>query len=319
MAEFQIIKDYFDFEQSYSDSVVQSIGDDCAILDIPKGKQLATSSDTLVAGVHFFEDVCPQDLAYKALAVNVSDLLAMGAKPLAFTLAITLPKVENDWLKAFTNSLKQTAEKFSINLVGGDTTQGPLSISITAMGLVKKDKAVLRSGAQFEDDIWVTGFLGSARSALKLHGKAQLNQEEQQLWNSLVRPEIPYQFSKQLAKYATAAIDLSDGLLADLGHIMVQSQLGAELIVEALPVHESLIEVEGIESARQFALAGGDDYQLCFTANRKDREKILVQAEKKQIRVSRIGKIIEQGYRILLDGETFPITENSWQHFKNEQ
>ncbi|NVJ67350.1 MAG: thiamine-phosphate kinase [Gammaproteobacteria bacterium] len=318
MAEFQIIKNYFDFEQKLSNSIVKSIGDDCAILDIPKNKQLVTSTDTLVAGVHFFDDVSSQDLAYKALAVNVSDLLAMGAKPLAFTLAITLPEINHDWLRTFSESLQQAANDFSINLVGGDTTQGPFSISITVMGLVKKGKAILRNGAKLGDDIWVTGSLGSARSALKLHGKSNLNYSEKVLWQALIKPEIPTKFSRKLAKFATSAIDISDGLLADLGHIMVQSQLGAQLIVEALPLQKSLIDTVGIESARQLALAGGDDYQLCFTANRKHRQRVLKHANKTSTQVTRIGKIIEHGYEILLEGETYPITENSWQHFKSE-
>lgn len=318
MAEFQIIKNYFDFEQQLSNSVVKSIGDDCAILEIPKNKQLVTSTDTLVAGVHFFKDVEPAELAYKALAVNVSDLLAMGAKPLAFTLAITLPEINSAWLQQFTQSLQQSSEHFDINLIGGDTTQGPLAISINAMGLVKKDRAILRSSANIDDDIWVTGYLGSARSALKLHGKESLNNDEQALWQSLIRPNLPLKFCKKLGKFANSSIDLSDGLLADLGHIIVQSKLGAELIVEALPIHESLIEVDGIEQARQNALAGGDDYQVCFTADRKHRQKIIKRAEKTNTPVTRIGRIIQQGYKVLLDGEAYPITENSWQHFKTE-
>ena len=319
MAEFQIIKKYFDFEQNLSNSIRQSIGDDCAILDIPINKQLVTSTDTLVAGVHFFEDVTPESLAYKALAVNVSDLLAMGAKPLAFTLAITLSEIDEEWVKSFSQSLRKASEQFSINLIGGDTTQGPLSISITAIGLVKKNESVLRSSAKLDDDIWVTGFLGSARSALKLHNKDELSQDEAHLWQSLTHPNLPFKFSKKLRKFANAAIDISDGLLADLGHIVVQSKLGAELIVEALPLHESLIEVEGVEQARQMALAGGDDYQLCFTADKKQRDAILKRARKTNITVTRIGKMIPQGYRILLNGDIFSVTENSWQHFKNEQ
>lgn len=318
MAEFKIIKDYFDFEQKLSKSVIKSIGDDCAILDIPSNKQLVTSTDTLVAGVHFFEDVSPEYLAYKALAVNVSDLLAMGAKPLAFTLAITLPEIDKIWLEAFTKALRNASESFGINLIGGDTTQGPLSISINVMGLVKKHKAVLRSNAKLNDDIWVTGILGSARSALKLHGKTDLDDCQQQLWQQLIRPSLPVDFAKKLRKFATAAIDVSDGLLADLGHIMVQSKVGAELIVETLPLQEALIEFEGLEQARQFALNGGDDYQLCFTAPKRYRDKIQRYAEKTQTQVTRIGKIIEQGYSILLDGEPYPITENSWQHFSTE-
>ncbi len=316
MAEFNLIQNYFNFEQDLSKSVVKAIGDDCAILDIPKGRQLVTSTDTLISGVHFFDNIDPADLAYKALAVNVSDLLAMGAKPLAFTLAISLPGINASWLEAFSQSLQQAAQNFSINLIGGDTTQGSLSITITVYGTLKKGKAVLRNGAQLGDDIWVTSTLGSARSALKLHNKDSLSDEQKLLWQKLIRPQIPFKFAKRLNKFATAAIDLSDGLLADLGHIMVQSQLGARLMVETLPLEEALIEQEGIGQARQYALAGGDDYQLCFTAHKKYRKKILYHAEKTQTQVTRIGKIIEQGYQVLLNGEPLAITENSWQHFQ---
>ncbi len=318
MAEFDIIKKHFDFEQEYSQSVVKSIGDDCAILDIPKNKQLVTSTDTLVAGVHFFDDVSPADLAYKALAVNVSDLLAMGAKPLAYTLAISLPETDKQWLKAFSQSLQKASQHFAINLIGGDTTQGPLSITLNVMGLVKKGKALCRDAAELGDDIWLTGALGSARSALKLHGKKLLSDDEQFLWQSLIRPNLPFKFAKKLPKFANSAIDLSDGLLADLGHIMVQSRLGAKLVVETLPIAEALIEVEGLEQARQFALAGGDDYQLCFTANKKYRKLIEKRANKTDTQVTRVGEIIEQGYEVLLNGEAYSITENSWQHFKSQ-
>ncbi len=318
MSEFQIIKNYFDFEQQLSNLVVKSIGDDCAILDIPKNKQLVTSTDTLVSGVHFFEDVNPADLAYKALAVNVSDLIAMGAKPLAFTLSITIPEINSAWLQSFSQSLQQASNGFAINLIGGDTTQGPLAFSINVMGLVKKDRAILRSNAKIDDDIWVTGFLGSARGALKLHGKISLKNDEQSIWQSLIRPDIPYQFCKKLSKFASSAIDVSDGLLADLGHIIVQSKLGAKIIVETLPIQENLIALEGIDQGRQMALAGGDDYQVCFTADKEHRQKILKRAKKTNTPVTRIGKIIQQGYNILLDGEAYPITENSWQHFKAE-
>ncbi|MRX28676.1 thiamine-phosphate kinase [Kangiella sp. HZ709] len=318
MAEFNIIQQYFNFEQKASESIVKAIGDDCAILEIPKSKQLVTSVDTLVAGVHFYADVSPRDLAYKALAVNVSDLLAMGANPLAYTLAITLPENDKAWLEAFSQSLKDTSEKFSINLIGGDTTQGPLSISIQVFGLVTKHKAVLRSGAQVYDDVWITGTLGSARTALDVNHRQDLNEFESSLWNKLVRPEIPYHFAKKkFSKFASAAIDISDGLYADLSHILNQSQLGAEVMIEALPLDEALIEVAGIEQARQFALNGGDDYQLCFTAHKDYRNKIHRHADKTNTRVTRIGKITAEknSLKVLLNKDDYEINQASWQHF----
>ncbi len=322
MAEFNIIQQYFNFEQNASESIVKAIGDDCAILDIPKNKQLVTSVDTLVTGVHFYADVSPQDLAYKALAVNVSDLLAMGAQPLAYTLAITLPENDKLWLDAFSKSLKETSEQFSINLVGGDTTQGPLSISIQVFGLVKKHKAILRSGAQIGDDIWITGTLGSAKIALDINHKQDRNEFESSLWNRLVRPEIPYHFArKKFFKFASAAIDISDGLHADLSHILEQSQLGAEIMVEALPLDEALIEVAGIDKARQLALSGGDDYQLCFTANESFRNTIHQHANKTNTRVTRVGKMVASKYslKVLLNKEAYEMNQASWQHFSTNE
>ncbi|WP_251359038.1 thiamine-phosphate kinase [Kangiella sp. TOML190] len=318
MTEFEVIQKFFNFEQKLSKSIIQSIGDDCAVLDIPNNRQLVTSTDTLVSGVHFFADASPQQIAYKALAANVSDLLAMGAKPLAFTLAMSLPEIDPDWLKAFSQELQAQAKHYRINLIGGDTTRGALSITISVLGLVKKGRAVSRSQAQIADDIWVTGNLGAARAALKLHKKAQLNADEQQLWLALTRPQLAASFARKLAKFATAAIDVSDGLLADLGHILVQSKVGASIDVEALPLSESLINHLSLEAARQSALAGGDDYQLCFTANKKHRAKILTQTQKTQTQVTRVGIICAQGLNVLLNGEPYPITENSWQHFNRD-
>ncbi|ACV25896.1 thiamine-phosphate kinase [Kangiella koreensis] len=321
MKEFELIKEYFSFSQSKSDTVVEGIGDDCAVLSVPDKRQLVTSVDTLVDGVHFFSDSDPADIAYKSLAVNVSDLAAMGAKPLGFTLAIALPKVDEVWLKSFSKGLQEASADFEIPLIGGDTTQGPLTITVNVLGSVKADKAMLRKSAQLDDDIWVTGYVGDAAAALGLHGKAQssdLNEAESYLLQRLLRPNPPITFATKLAKLAHAAIDISDGLLADLGHILEQSQCSAKIKVGSLPLSEQLIQCVGLEQAREFALNGGDDYELCFTAKHSMRNKILNLAEDFQVNVHRIGTIVEQsdeGVFLMLDGKPYQPKRKGWQHF----
>ncbi|HEY9031838.1 MAG TPA: thiamine-phosphate kinase [Kangiella sp.] len=321
MKEFELIKEYFSFSQPKSDTVIEGIGDDCAVLSIPDKRQLVTSVDTLVDGVHFYSDIDPADIAYKSLAVNVSDLAAMAAKPLGFTLALALPNVNEDWLKAFTTGLKQASEAFEIPLIGGDTTQGPLTITINVLGTVKSDKALLRKSAQLDDDIWVTGYLGDAAAALGLHDKAlaqQLNDAEGYLWQRLLRPSPPITFAKKLAKLAHAAIDVSDGLLADLSHILEQSHCSAKIKVSSLPVSEQLIQCVGIEAAREFALNGGDDYELCFTAKPGMRNKILNLAEDFKVNVHRIGTIVDEAkgeLQLVLNGKPYQSKRQGWQHF----
>lgn len=319
MKEFELIKEYFSFSQPKSGAVIEGVGDDCAVLSVPDKRQLVTSVDTLVEHVHFFPDIDPADIAYKSLAVNVSDLAAMGAKPLGFTLAIALPKADSDWLSAFSRGLKQASEAFDIPLIGGDTTQGPLTITVTVFGTVKADKALLRKSALQDDDIWVTGYLGDAAAALDLHSKLnQLNDAESYLWQRLLRPEPPLDFARKLSKIAHAAIDVSDGLMADLGHILEQSNCSAKIKVASLPLSVQLVECVGLDKARDFALNGGDDYELCFTAKSSMRNKILNLAEDFKVNVHRIGSITAgeaSDVQLSLDGKPFQPKRHSWQHF----
>lgn len=321
MPEFELIKEYFSFSPSKTNTVIEGVGDDCAVLALPDNRQLVTSVDTLVDGVHFFSDTNPADIAYKSLAVNVSDLAAMGAKPLGFTLAIALPEVDDAWLKAFSAGLQQASNDFAIPLIGGDTTRGPLTITVNVLGSVKPGKAMLRKSAQLDDDIWVTGYVGDAAAALELHEKAQanaLNEAETYLQQRLLRPQPRIEFARKLVKFAHAAIDISDGLLADLGHILEQSQCSAKIKVSSLPLSEQLVQCVGLEQAREFALNGGDDYELCFTAKHSMRNKILNLAEDFQVNVHRIGTIVEQsdeGVFLMLDGKPYQSKRKGWQHF----
>ncbi len=276
-SEFELIKQYFSALTPSRDDVLLGIGDDCALLQAPKGKAIAVSIDTLVSGKHFFDNTTVYDLGHKCLAVGLSDLAAMGATPAWFTLALTLPNVDVEWLQDFSRGLAALAGEHGIQLVGGDTTSGPLSISIQVHGFTDVDKALKRSGAQSGDMIYVTGTLGDAGAALALEqGDAKLaavldSADRDYLQQRLDKPSPRVDFGEQLAGLATAAIDISDGLLADLGHILEasgpeNSSLGARIDLDRLPLSPALQKLPESQ-AQQFALAAGDDYELCFTAS----------------------------------------------------
>lgn len=337
MAEFDIIERYFNFnydfghhsspdssenstKKSNKPRVIKGIGDDCAIFDIPEKYHLVTSTDTLVDGVHFFSDLSPELIAYKALAANVSDLAAMGAKPVAFTLSISLPEINESWLEGFSQGLKKASKAFKVPLVGGDTTQGPLNINITAYGTLKKGRVLKRDNAKIGDDIWATGCLGEAAAALNLEQKAlvtkqELTDAETQLWTALTQPTPPLKFAHKLTKLSSCGLDISDGLTADLGHILKQSDCGATIDVGSLPLSEALINVVGLEQARQYALNGGDDYQLCFTADSTVRNKVLNLAERFNVHVTRVGNITDSELELQLNKKPFKADRASWQHF----
>ncbi|MEY3218870.1 MAG: hypothetical protein RIT27_227 [Pseudomonadota bacterium] len=264
MNEFALIWRYFGEQSRVSTTVCVGIGDDAALVVPPANQQLAISADTLIAGVHFPKDTAPQDIGYKALAVNLSDLAAMGAQPLWFTLALTLPEVNENWLAQFSAGLFEIAQLFNLSLIGGDTTRGnELSISIQIIGAVSPTHALLRSGAQIGDDIFVTGTLGDAGLALAvLQGKISHTTYDLMKLN---RPFPKIKEGLKLQGIANSAIDISDGLLADLGHILEMSgNLGATLYLPTLPLSTHLKSLD-ISQAWQFALSSGDDYELCFT------------------------------------------------------
>jgi len=277
-SEFSLIQQYFEHLTAQRNDVVLGIGDDCALLQCPVDHVVAVSIDTLVEGVHFFADVDPVALGHKSLAVGLSDLAAMGAKPAWFTLALTLPDYDEAWLQGFSQGLAKLASTHSIQLVGGDTTRGSLTISIQVHGIVKPKEALQRGGAQLGDTIYVTGTLGDAGAALQ----AQLK-----TWHDDVLTQDDYAFLKQrlelptprvelgydLLGFASAAIDISDSLVADLGHILTKSSddevtLGARLDVRQLPLSSALAKINP-ETAQRLALQSGDDYELCFTVPAK--------------------------------------------------
>ncbi len=269
MTEFELITHYFKRPLPADSGVALGIGDDAAICNVPPDQQLVITVDTLVAGVHFPLDTPPADLGHKALAVNLSDLAAMGAKPAWFTLALTCPQTNSAWLAAFSEGLLTLAQAHQMPLIGGDTTRGPLSITIQAMGLVPPGLALTRSGAQAGDGIYVTGTLGDAGLGLQ----ALLGYETLPtglLWrllDRLHRPTPRVAAGLALRGLAHSAVDISDGLLADLGHILSASGLGASLQLPALPLSADLRNLLPNERAWTLALSAGDDYELCFTAS----------------------------------------------------
>ncbi len=292
MQEFELISSFFrqaDFAQPNS-QIALGIGDDCAVLNLAVGQQLCVSTDSLVAGVHFPHPCDPFLLGQRALAVAVSDLAASAATPLGFTLALTMPKVDTSWLDEFVRGLALVAQRYDIRLLGGDTTQGPLNLGITVLGTVPTGQALLRSTAKVGDWIGVTGELGSAAAALALfqQPKPVVSADfEQLLLQAFWQPEPQLAVGQWLAGKASAAIDISDGLLADAEHIANESGVRMAIEQQVVPVSAAAVAIAG-EQARQLALTGGDDYQLLFTL----APKYWPQLQQNFPQVHKIGEVL---------------------------
>ena len=264
LAEFDLIKRYFALHTPQHPFNQLGIGDDCALLSLPADYQLAITTDTMVENVHFFADADPQQLGHKLLAVNLSDLAAMGAEPFAVTLALTLPKVDESWLQAFAVGFMRLARQYHVDLIGGDTTSGPLTLTVQAMGMVPQGRALLRSQAKVGDLIYVTGELGNAGLGLKIKQDYVCNDPDLALARfNLPQPRIAEGLA--LRGIANACIDISDGLAADLGHILEKSHVGACLDWQQLPLSAPVLDY--IEKTGDWCmpLTAGDDYELCFT------------------------------------------------------
>ncbi|MCK5725524.1 MAG: thiamine-phosphate kinase [Thiotrichaceae bacterium] len=267
-SEFDIISQYFSWNHK-ANSIHTAVGDDGAILIPPVGKQLVVTTDTLISDVHFPDNTPADAIAHKALAVNLSDLAAMGAEPEWFTLALTLPNTDPQWLEAFSQSLKKIASQYSIALIGGDTTSGStLSITITAMGFAEPHHLLLRSTAQSGDLIYVSGLLGDAAAGLAMVQQRFSGQDNQHCIEQLNKPTPQLTIAHHLRGIASSCIDVSDGFLADLNHILKASQLGARIHLDQIPLSSTLQNIDHQE-ALNYALSGGDDYQLLFTIPQK--------------------------------------------------
>lgn len=280
------------------DDVIVGIGDDAAILSVPPGKQLVVAMDTLNAGVHFPADTAPADLGWKALAVNLSDLAAMAATPAWCTLSLSLPQSDAAWLDGFLDGFLDLAARHDVALVGGDTTRGPLSVCVTAHGLLDPRGGLLRSGALAGDDVWVSGTLGDAAAALRQWRSGE--PIDPALRARLDRPTPRIEAGLALAGIAHACIDVSDGLLADLGHVCRASRVGAEIDVAALPASSALIAAFDTEARRELQAAGGDDYELCFTAPKTARLAVQDAMTACDLPTTRIGSITAETGKIVL-------------------
>jgi thiamine-monophosphate kinase len=291
LSEFEIIKRYFTYRARHA---VLGVGDDAAIVRVRRGMELAVSADMLVSGRHFFPDADAEPLGHKALAVNLSDMAAMGAIPRWATLSIALPRVDPRWLKGFMGGFLRLARRHGVDLVGGDTTRGPLAICVQIIGEVPAGTALRRDGARAGDDIWVSGTLGAAALALAAaRGRVRLAPaERRQVEGRLHEPTPRVALGAALRGLARSAIDVSDGLIADLGHICERSRVAAAVEFARLPAAPVLQRRLDRSAARAALLAGGDDYELCFTAAHSRRDAIARVARRQRIRLTRIGTIV---------------------------
>ena len=317
LGEFDLIAKYFTRTVTRA---ALGVGDDCALFAPAAGMQLAVSSDMLVEGRHFLSTVAPDRLGHKALAVNLSDLAACGAKPLAFTLALAMPRVDEVFLAGFARGLLALADEHACELIGGDTTQGPLNLCITVFGEVPRGEALLRSGAHAGDDLYVSGTLGDARLALEaFRGNVALAGDAfERVRTAMERPQPRVALGLALRGIATSAIDVSDGLLGDLAHVLRRSNVGAQVEVDTLPRSEVLRALpEALQ--RTCTLAGGDDYELVFTAPPQHAERVVLAARSAQVAVTRIGRIVAGSDLRLFgrDGKELPNTFGAFDHFKS--
>ena len=320
MSEFELINQYFKSTTVQRDDVLLGIGDDCAILSPPPGKQLAVSTDTLISGVHFPANTSAEDIGYKALAVNLSDLAAMGAEPAWVSLAITLPHANEAWISEFMQGFNQLAIKHNVALIGGDTTRGALSITVSVTGFVDKDRALKRSNAKAGDVIFVTGNLGDARLGLEsLLGNVKITDPDAQAYflSCLNRPEPKVSIGQLLTSYPVAAIDLSDGLLADLNHICTASATGALIQLNKIPLSEELINASNNEPNWSMICNAGDDYQLCFTCPSDCIDQLMSDLSKVDIEIFPIGEIDNTcEVSCYLNGDKYSSLGSGYNHFK---
>jgi len=315
-SEFDLIAKHFTRPAT---NAVLGVGDDAALVDVSNGMDLAVSTDTMVQGTHFFPDVHPENLGHKALAVNLSDMAAMGAMPYWAMLALTLPAVDDAWLAAFSKGFFDLAGEFNVSLIGGDTTRGPLSLTVTIMGEVPAGAALRRSGAKAGNDIWVSGNIGDAALAVA-HRNGKLVLTEADYHEAVMRlyePTPRVGLGQALRGMATAAIDVSDGLLADLGHICRLSGVGATVDAASIPLSaigaRHVASLEGLTAI----VAGGDDYELCFTAPANARESIQDLTDMLNIPLTRIGQV-RRGKGVSLigpDGKPLKIDGRGYDHF----
>lgn len=297
LSEFDIIERYFvaAARQYPLPSYLRcGIGDDCALIDISSSQTLALSCDTFIEGAHFPRQSTPSDIAMRCVTAAMSDLAAMGAKPLGFMLALTLPHADTAWLQSFSEGLCHISNDYQVPLIGGNTAKGPLSLTVQVQGCVPQSKGLMRSGAQAGDNVFVSGTLGDATVALAILESRLLvqNSDRQWLLSRFYRPQARIELGQRLLNIAHAAIDVSDGLLADLSHMVNASGVGAEIMLELLPLSGQAQTVCHREQLIDYALSGGDDYELCFTASADQTDVIMQCAHQIKVPITMIGRII---------------------------
>lgn len=318
LAEFELIKHCFNWPQN-NDNIICAVGDDASIVQVPQGYELVQSIDTQVADVHFPADAPADLIAQRALRCAISDLAAMGAKPQAFHLAISLPKsTTQTWLETFSSGLRACADEYKIPLIGGDTTSCPtLVISIQVQGLVPSGKALTRYNAQVGDDIWLSGEIGKSAAALESILAKPTEPDHTVLTSAYYYPQAQIELGQKLIGLATSAMDISDGLLQDASHIAKASQVCLNFSSTSIPTNESAIAQHGAARALQFALTGGDDYQLLFTAPKSEAAQQMLE----QLGCYRVGCVqaidIDKHYSdwVVLDGQTIENEKRGYQHF----
>jgi thiamine-monophosphate kinase len=318
MKEFELIKHFFTKQKVKRKDVVRGIGDDCAVLAPIFNQNIVVTTDTLVAGVHFPFDTSPRAIGHKAVAVNLSDIAAMGAKPSWLSLAITLPDIDEAWLLEFCEGVFELCEFYNVELIGGDTTQGPLSITITAQGLTPEGSYLSRSGAKSGDWLYVTGELGDAALALQqITGKVDLEpQFIDAIRNKLDYPKPRVLAGQTLREYASSAIDLSDGLISDLGHICQASNVGANVVLDALPLSTIMRDSLLADDAITLALSGGDDYELLFTVSEDNKVGMETAMSHAGTPVTCIGQLnASQTISTTLNNKPIPINTAGFEHF----
>ncbi len=308
ISEFALIQNYFSKQTIVNPVNKLGVGDDCALMSVPEGYELAVTTDTMVEGVHFFAGTDPKLIGHKLLAVNLSDLAAMGASPVSITLALTIPQVDKIWLEGFSSGLLDLAKQYSVDLIGGDTTAGALTLSVQAFGLVKKGRGLLRSAAKAGDFIYVTGSLGDAGLGLKIE-QGYLCGSPNHALQKFHRPMPRIKDGLAIKNYANACIDLSDGVASDLRHILDKSGVGAKLDWDKIPLSKEVVEYTKQMEHWQFPLSAGEDYELCFTVSPENVDLI-------NIDCTQIGVIeSEIGLRVQRFGEIELIDEKGFEHF----
>ncbi|MCK8043528.1 thiamine-phosphate kinase [Shewanella sp. 1CM18E] len=319
MKEFQLIESFFTGRAQSRKDVVIGIGDDCAVVAPAANKSIAISCDTLVENVHFFPDMPAKDLGYKSLAVNLSDLASMGAEPAWMTLALTLPEVDEQWLAEFSEGMFEVAEYYGVALIGGDTTRGPRSITITINGQVPKDTGLTRSGANNGDWIYITGTLGDSALGLDiLRGKVTVDKPDSDyLIGRHYRPTPRVLAGQSLRMLASSAIDISDGIMSDIQHIIKSSQVGAVINVDRLPLSDELKRSVELETALSYALTGGEDYELLFTVPEAQKGALEMALVETGVRFTQVGQICTGGQlKLLNNNKPFEPTNLGFEHFE---